>query len=321
MSSYEVDDRCFVLGLNEAFREVKQAYELAVLLPAAERVAAALGVAEADVPVEGYYYQSEALSRYFRLIRALQQQPATAMPGADCAQALQTLRAYFSSPALGRPVSGMDNLLPQTSSPLNEALQTILPQDWNIDRICQAAMAQVDEDDVNLLALAAMTGDALLICATRETMALDMCVATCAIETPTYRWAVSAALAERANRFIDRLQRDTGIVLPAADASSAEYYFHQQQNAGLSGRCIAIGQIPGNGYYHWYIGYDLGGCQVKDFWSDSLWTTEQMMALPFEQQPVSGSRVGAVPEPLAIFTAHGESASGWFKRLWRRLGG
>lgn len=69
-----VDDRVLLLGIDKRYRDAMKLFESKVLLGCVATVASRLGVAEADVPLEGYYddpYIPE-LPRYFRLMRALQ---------------------------------------------------------------------------------------------------------------------------------------------------------------------------------------------------------------------------------------------------------
>ncbi len=318
-----VDDRVFVLGLNELFRAEKQEYETAVLLPHAERLVAALRLPLLDVPVEGYYYQSEDLRRYFLLIRTLQNAEKQPMPDAAAETALERLRAVYSSPAMGRPCPDLLSLLPRTGSPLGDAMESLGDAaSWNVERISRRAAECVTEDDANLVAVAAVTGDPVLLCATRETMALEMALPRCAVERPAYEWAVSPPVAAVARRFIAALERDTGITLPPAMESSAEIYWNWAQHSHLDGRCIAIGEIFGD-HYHWYIAHDGEKWTVVDFWSKHLWTTEGMIHTPHEHRPAIGSRAGApTTPPLPDETAaHTPQEAGLMTKIKRLLTG
>src|SRR5262245_10918203 len=68
-----VDNRIFLLGLDELYRDAMKRHERGELLLCARRVAAALEVAPAAVPVEGYYAEDQQLTEYFLLMRALQE--------------------------------------------------------------------------------------------------------------------------------------------------------------------------------------------------------------------------------------------------------
>lgn len=67
-----VNNRVFLLGLDELYRESMKTHERHELLICARETADALSVAPADVPIEGYYTEDEDLTEYFRLVRALQ---------------------------------------------------------------------------------------------------------------------------------------------------------------------------------------------------------------------------------------------------------
>src|SRR6266550_2354512 len=62
-----VDDRTFLLGLDELYRTGIKPHERTELLVAAREVASALGIppAAADAPVEGYYGEDDQLREYF----------------------------------------------------------------------------------------------------------------------------------------------------------------------------------------------------------------------------------------------------------------
>jgi hypothetical protein len=164
-----VDDRAFVVGLSELFREEMKSYEAATLLPIAEAACKVLGLSPVMVPVEGYYTESVELERYFRLIRALQDadiHEVSPDPGKDT---IYRLREVLTSPAMGR-VEDNDRVLPRTTSPLGEALRIL--SNWSIDALSRQAVQLVRKDDAGLVAVAASSGDPVALCVARESMAL-----------------------------------------------------------------------------------------------------------------------------------------------------
>ena len=68
-----VDNRVFLLGLDELYREAMKQHERGELLSCARRVVATLHVAPTNVPAEGYYTEDQRLTEYFGLVRELQQ--------------------------------------------------------------------------------------------------------------------------------------------------------------------------------------------------------------------------------------------------------
>lgn len=64
-----VDNRVFLLGLDQLYRERMKRHESTELLTCARAVAVKLNVPPADVPIEGYYTETKDLTEYFRLTR------------------------------------------------------------------------------------------------------------------------------------------------------------------------------------------------------------------------------------------------------------
>jgi hypothetical protein len=288
-----VDDRTFVIGLCELYRQHMKDYEVASLLPLAETACQSLKLPPASVPIEGYYAESDQLKRYFQLIRALQQTEMREMVPGTGLEAVQRLREVFSAPAMGR-VEASDKILPRTHNPFGEALR--VRAHWTIDSLSAQARQLVRDDDAGLVAVAATTGDPVALCAARESMALMADLVYAEAEVPHFTWAVSETVARIARRFVAALTEATSIVLPQPEAVSAHLYGQAAREAQLPGRCIAIGEQSGNPYryYHWYIDTDNGRLTVKDFWSSSIWTTENLRVLPVNRWPATGTQVEAL---------------------------
>ena len=106
-----VDNRVFLLGLDALYRSAMKHNEGFKLLRCAREVAWTLHVQPADVPVEGYYAEDERLTEYFRLLRALQEEPTSRVAAVERLPAYQRLYEVTSSPLYGRP-RNEDKLLP-----------------------------------------------------------------------------------------------------------------------------------------------------------------------------------------------------------------
>ena len=72
---YIVDNRVFLLGLDELYRDAVKPHERGELLDCAREVADVLHVESEDIPIEGYYSEHPQLTEYFKLMRALQAAP------------------------------------------------------------------------------------------------------------------------------------------------------------------------------------------------------------------------------------------------------
>lgn len=315
-----VDDRLFVIGLAELYRQAMQDHEETTLLPLAEAACKALALAPATGPVEGYYGESVALARYFRLVRALQQaEMPTAVPEA-ARDALTRLHKVHSSPAMGR-VEASDRVLPRTASPFGEALRTLA--DWSVDALSRQARQLVEAGDAGLLAVAASTGDPVALCVARETAALaaDVELAEEDATEPDFVWAVSEPVAAVAGRFVAALARSTGIRLPEPVSASAHLFGQAAAAADLDGRCILVGEQSGNPYpfYHWYIARSGDRDTVRDFWSNQVWTTESLRHMPAADWPPAGARVAAPGggNPLSPARTQDQGDDrGWLARLF-----
>jgi hypothetical protein len=299
-----VDDRAFVLGLDELYRNAMKGFESQSLLPCARRVANTLQVRPADVPIEGYSHETPELKEYFCLMRSLQEVNEARETEVRDLDEFQRLWELTNSPLYGRP-QRKGKLLPVGRDPLSQALLDTRP-DWRLGRLVRATydIAQ-GQDDFSLVGLAARTRDAVLLTAVRETVVLYAEVMTLGIATePEFRceWRVDADLAEAANRFIDTFNRFVPGALPRAEAANAEQYAKGYVDNGFIGRCVRIGKTPDDGrHYHWAIvvqeispaGLEL--C-VDEFWSERIWTTEKYREVQRDPAHMKPFTVAGVPE-------------------------
>jgi hypothetical protein len=275
-----VDDRVFLLGLDELYREAVKPRERGELLDAARAVARSLGVAPVAVPVEGYYHEDERLTDYFLLMRGLQAVSAQRVPEVEGLAEYQRLVEVASAPLYGEAYWGDELLLPVGRDALARALETQWPA-WDIETLTQAAhTAALEHDDFSLVGLAARAGDPVVMAALRESVVLYAMVALgYALPPPesVYVWEVDADLAEAAGRFIATFNALFDEDLPTAESKHAEQYWLAYVSNVIVGRCARIGRdeaTPPN-HYHWAIA---ASNVVEDFWDTEVWTTERYRA-------------------------------------------
>jgi len=273
-----VDDRVFLLGLDNLYRDAMKRHERGELLVAARCVAAALDVSPADVPVEGYYSEDERLTEYFRLARTLQEVDASRTDEVVGLPEFQRLRTVACAPIYGRPQYDV-HLLPRGRDALSQALLDTRPA-WSIGRLTAAAYASAHAtDDISLAGLAARVRDAVVLAALRESVVLyeELQVRGCAqVSRPEYVWQVDPDLAAQARRFIDNFNALFDEDLPPPDANHANHYGQAFNDNEIVGRCAALGYddvSPGR-HYHWGIRHMAGGeLGVQEFWQSEIWTT------------------------------------------------
>ena len=280
-----VNNRTFLLGLDELYREAMKTHERGELLDCARHVANALDVQPRRVPVEGYYAEEQDLANYFRLMRALQEVPLEQSSAVDTAPEFSRLLEVTSSPIFGPTVR--TKLLPSGKDPLSAAMELSALEDvrWTVPTLTTAAASIAAEtDDVSLVGLAAIAKDPVVLAALRESVvlyAMGMLMAKEMAPIPprfTYSWRVDPQLAEAGSRLVDAYAALFGHELPPPTAQYARVFWKAFDRAKIVGRCVRLGQTPGAhpSYYHWAViqGPDdqLG---VREFCDTEIWTTER----------------------------------------------
>ena len=275
-----IDDRTMVLGLDHLYRESMKEVEAGKYLQCARAVAKHLGVAPADVPVEGYYAETAELREYFTLMRALQKQDEAAERRVHGKKEFRALWELTTSGLYGRP-EREGKLLPKGWDPLADALKGTT--EWTLPRLLAGAhRIAMDADDWSLVGLAARTNDAFVVTATRESTVLYAVCVEGGIPFATdyrYEWKVDAALAAAANRFVETANRFLLTPLPRVQPQNAEVFYEAFRPTDVLGRCVRIGRDPSGGqHYHWAIRSLRGAGDVEEFWSPEIWTTTRYRA-------------------------------------------
>lgn len=275
-----VDDRAFLLGLDELYRFAMKRHERGELLACARRVAAALKTQPANVPIEGYYTEDADLTAYFQLMRALQAESADCAPQVEPLPEFQRLVAVTSSPIYGRPIAdGL--LLPRGRDPLSAALGQASPREWTVHGLMRAASVLAKEsDDYSLVGLACRAEDSVAVAAQRESVVLyaEILIGSALSRTrPRYVWRVNPELAAAGQRFIDGFNELFGKELPPATEQYARIYAGSAASSRIEGRCVRLGQtddVP-PAYYHWAVTRVDEELIVDEFWAAEIWTTDR----------------------------------------------
>ena len=270
-----VDNRVFLLGLDELYRDAMKRHERAELLVCARRVADALRVTPADVPVEGYYAEDQQLTEYFRLLRALQDVDECRTAEVAALPDFRRLQEITSARIYGRPEQ-QEKLLPVGRDAVSQALIATAPN-WTLARLVAAAHSCAREtDDISLVGLAARIQDAVVLTALRESVVLYAAYQRLSMQPRReYLWRVDDELAEQARRFIDAFNALFGENLPPPEPAQAERYWDACDANDILGRCVRIGRDDRQPvrHYHWAIYRGTEGLTVQEFWHPELWTT------------------------------------------------
>lgn len=299
---YEVDNRVFLLGLDELYRTAMKRHERGELLDCAKKVCSDLSVPPASVPVEGYYAEDDDLMEYFLRMRALQTQPATRIAEIEDHDAFRRLKEVTSSRLYGRTTAG-NVLFPAGVDPLSEALEATIP-DWSIEMLvsCAYDIAWAG-DDYSLVGLAALARDPLVLVALRETAVL-YAVAVAAgppPKDPEYVWNVDDEITTRSAKFVATFNHLFDEDIPKPSARNAKCFFDAADLWSIEGRCVRIGfddRATPTRHYHWAISAKSGELEVEDFWDNEIWTTERYTNHQFpERHPSEPSKASQVVAP------------------------
>jgi len=276
----EVNNRALVLALDYMYREHMKIFEVEKLLPASTYLMDVLSMSVPDIPIEGYYNESEELKTYFLNMRALQNISLYEREKADSLKEYKILANVMSSEIYGAGRS--EGFFPRRLDPLYYALMDMNPGQWTTDSLTlKAYQISNENDDISLVGLAAFLKDAVVLAALRETVVLYAALAAgCAMEQPTieYVWNVDKTLQAKVNRFITVFNELALNNIPEAKAENVECFYNAFEDNAILGRCVFIGYDDSKQpveNYHWAIKHHGSDLVVDDFWSTELWTTER----------------------------------------------
>lgn len=260
------------------FRTAMKHFERIELLEAAQATADALSVPPADVPIEGYYTEDDQLTRYFRLVRALQAVPKHRESELTSHDGFARLQQVTRSHIFGPAAEG-DFLLPTGDDCLAAALNETFPA-WTIPTITDRAYeVAIQSDDISLVALAALSRDPVVLTALRESVVLYATVlgGSARTQEPEYIWQVDRDVTDRASLFVQEFNELFDATLPAPTADNAQSFWVAGREWKVLGRCVRIGfddRVEPTRHYHWAIETDSqSDLNAREFWDTELWTT------------------------------------------------
>jgi hypothetical protein len=278
-----VNNRVFLLGFDELYRESMKRHERDELLHCARETANILSIAASDVPIEGYYAEDKGLTDYFRLMRALQQVPKSRESELRNVSGFERLKQVTESRIFGPPFGGR-YLLSVGEDALSVALKSTFPE-WAVENLTRRAYEWAAESaDFSLVALAALSRDPVVLTALRESVVLyAMAVGGSAMwREPEYVWEVDGIIQERAAQFVETFNGLFDESLPRPAPENAKEFWLASSEWKILGRCVRIGfddSIKPVRHYHWAIDRDAKYRPiVTEFWDTEIWTTARYRA-------------------------------------------
>jgi hypothetical protein len=294
----EITNTDFFFMLDNQVRDIFAAFEEAVLLPKVEHVYKENSIKDAvlkDYPYEGYYYKSEKLRRYFKLIRNLQHNGEVFKNVNVDTEAFKLIKSICDRDIFGTLPSDGVSPLPRRKDIMTICMDK-MGGGWTIDSI----MSRLDEfktGNPNLVELAYLTKNPVCLTSGCETNSLYRMFALCsgawfgARTKPTvyeYVWLVDKEVEELGIKLATEYNRIFDM-FPLNE-------YRQYVGAGLSRRnissptpetCAELNRKPetprvaflgrnledGQNYY-WILEKDM---TVKELWSSDFITTESYM--------------------------------------------
>ncbi|MEM7015200.1 MAG: hypothetical protein AAF585_27395 [Verrucomicrobiota bacterium] len=282
-----VDNRVFLLALDEMYRNSMKHHERTELLKCAREVGNSLSLKPRKVPVEGYYSEEPALAEYFKWMRTFQSAPESLAKQVHRKKSFQRLLEVSESGLFGNPAN-TDFLLPTGKDPFGVVLESTRPEYWDVESLTSSAHSVIlQSDDFSLASLAALARDSVALAALRESTVLYSRKLAWASKRKVrpefqYVWKVSKVVEHRAQKFVqafNRLFRSKKLPIPSA-AKASVYWKAYKGEFQIRGRCANIGYddlTRPTQYYHWAIHSrnDDGQLFVYDFWEPEVWTTKR----------------------------------------------
>lgn len=286
--SVEIDNTDYFYMMDNQVRPAMQAAEVEIFLPTAKRVLDKAGVEFdqlKDYPVEGYYWESDNLRLYFKILRNLQHNEDVYEKVKD-SEELRFLQKVCNNDLFGIE----DPHRRESKAPLKRRydILTITMEDisifpdhdtnarsWTIERI-MAGLKNNYANRANLVELAYLTNNPKCLCCGAETNILYRMFACISgsyssgsAPIPIYEWKVSSEVEDLGRRITtayNELLQSEIIVAPTLENHM------KLTKAPKLPRVAMLGYVTEtNEYYHWILTH-YG--DLEEIYSKNIITTE-----------------------------------------------
>ena len=300
----DITDRQFYSMVENQVRTKYARCEENTLLPLVENIYKLNKIEDVkliDFPVEGYYYKTPKLRRYFQLVRNLQENPEIYSEIKDSNE-VSELTWLLNSTVWGTKKSERtEGRFPRMRDILSITLDELkFAENWKIDIILKK-LPEFATGNANLVELGYLTGDIACLTASAETNALYRDFSMCLFSgcgsfnvkyVDIYHWKVKPEVDEMGKRLVEKYNE----ILNHFE-KSANLLIHPNINNHIgfdksleSPRVAMLGRNMDTGtYYHWIM--ETGG-NVREEWSTGVITTEGYKngkeSMPFQLFDFSG---------------------------------
>jgi hypothetical protein len=294
----EITNTDFFFMIDNQVRDIFAAFEEAILLPKVEHIYKENSIDESvlkDYPYEGYYYKTDKLRRYFKLVRNLQHNGKVYESINVDSDAFKLIKSICDRDIFGTLPSDGLSPLPRRKDIMSICMEK-MGGGWAIDSI----MARLDEfktGNPNLVELAYLTKNPACLtsgCETNSLYRMFALISGCYMGAPVkptvyeYVWLVDKEieelgikLADEYNKIFDmfplaQYNQYSGSTLSRRNITSPRPELVRVLNKKPEAPRVAfLGHNLDNGQnYYWILEKDL---TVKDLWSKDFITTESYM--------------------------------------------
>jgi hypothetical protein len=275
-----INDFEFIIGLDGFYRNNMMKYESDDLLPLLEKMVKQLNICLDDVEIEGYYYLTKELKKYFKIVKNLKNISIDKIEIFKEYNGYNKLIDIFCSDLYGE-YKFDKYIIPSVNDILNQALKSIDVNKYNYEIILEYAYKLLqNKKKITLVELGILKKDPIIVTALRESAALYVDVVIAGDPEPVeynYTWNVSKEIENAGNEIINTFNKICPYKIPYGSKENAEIYYNEFTDNKINNRCIRIAEDDNGLKYHWAIKYNYytGKYKFEEFWDKKLWTSEK----------------------------------------------
>jgi len=135
-------DSELIIGLDYLYREYMKLYETNILLKSTQKLVKKLSITLKSYPIEGYYYESDNLKKYFTLVQNLKEVSMNRKNELKNDQDYENIIKIFTSPIYGE-FHYEDSILPIVNDPINDELNRLDVNEWQSSKIIENAYNKI----------------------------------------------------------------------------------------------------------------------------------------------------------------------------------
>lgn len=275
-----ITDTDYFAMLDNQIRDKWASFEVKHLLPIVESILDGMEIRE--YPIEGYYYKTEKLSRYFTLVRNLQENESLVGKVNANSEYFVGIKAILGNPLFGQWESekndflGKKTLVRRRWDSLAKTLEFLndgSAHPWSVEKVMEN-IGLFSTIGFSLVDLAALIKDPALLTCGAETNSLyrgAVYISGCAFIEERYIWGVSNEVEKLGSRIINEYNSiisDSRLKILPINVDSVNFLNRELELPRIAH--LGYVQLTGENYY---FRVDERG-NFSDFYSKEVLTTQ-----------------------------------------------